>query len=181
MVDTRPRPAPPKPPTGRERLLTALRRPSRAQAVVAVLLAVVGFAGVTQVRATEVDDTYAGLREQDLIDVLNGLAGATQRAETERARLESTRRDLQTSTDNRQAALAQAQERADTLAIMAGQVPVTGPGIRVTIDEDGAPVKADTVLDTIEELRTAGAEAMQFNGKVRVVAQTAVEPAVGGI
>lgn len=181
MADTRTRPDQQAPPTGRQRLLTALRRPSRAQAVVAVLLAVVGFAGVTQVRATEVDNSYAGLREQDLIDVLNGLAGATQRAETELARLESTRRDLQTSTDNRQAALAQAQERADTLAIMAGQVPVTGPGIRVRIDEDGAPVDVDTVLDTIEELRAAGAEAMQFNGKVRVVAQTAVEPAVGGI
>ena len=180
MVDTRQRPEQAAP-TGRQRLLSALRRPSRAQAVVAVLLAVVGFAGVTQVRATEVDNSYAGLREQDLIDVLNGLAGATQRAETELARLESTRRDLQTSTDNRQAALAQAKERADTLAIMAGQVPVTGPGIRVRIEEDGAPVNVDTVLDTIEELRAAGAEAMQFNGKVRVVAQTAVEPAVGGL
>jgi len=182
MTDTRADPdQQPTTPTGRERLLTALRKPSRAQAVVAVLLAVVGFAGVTQVRATEVDNSYAGLREQDLIDVLNGLAGATQRAETELARLESTRRDLQTSTDNRQAALAQAQERADTLAIMAGQVPVTGPGIRITVDEAGAPVDVDTVLDTIEELRAAGAEAMQFNGKVRVVAQTAVEPAVGGL
>jgi len=181
MTETRNRPEQETPPTGRDRLLSALRRPSRAQAVVAVLLAVVGFSAVTQVRATEVDNSYAGLREQDLIDVLNGLAGATQRAQTELARLESTRRDLQTSTDNRQAALAQAQERADTLAIMAGQVPVTGPGIRVTVDEAGAPVNVDTVLDTIEELRAAGAEAMQFNGKVRVVAQTAVEPAVGGL
>jgi hypothetical protein len=79
------------PPSGRQRLLTALKRPARAQAVVAVLLAVVGFAAVTQVRANEVDNTYAGLREQDLIDVLNGLAGTTQRAETEISRLETTR------------------------------------------------------------------------------------------
>ena len=62
---------------------------------------VVGFAAVTQVRANEVDDTYAGLREQDLIDVLNGLAGTTQRAEAEIARLESTRDDLLSSTDAR--------------------------------------------------------------------------------
>ncbi|MFC4785153.1 DUF881 domain-containing protein [Nocardioides sp. MAHUQ-72] len=180
MPDTEPR-TQAEPDTGRQRLLTALMRPSRAQAVVAVLLAVVGFAAVTQVRANEVDDTYAGLREQDLIDVLNGLAGTTQRAESEIARLESTRRDLQSSTQSRQAALAQAQDRADTLAIMAGLVPVTGPGIRVTVTEDTAPVDVDTMLDTIQELRAAGAEAMQFNGKVRVVAQTAVESAVGGI
>jgi len=180
MPDTKPR-TPTEPGAGRQRLRTALLKPSRAQVVVAVLLAVVGFAAVTQVRATEVDNTYAGLREQDLIDVLNGLAGTTQRAEAEIARLESTRRDLQSSTDSRQAALAQAQDRADTLAILAGLVPVTGPGIRITITEDSAPVDVDTMLDTIQELRAAGAEAMQINGKVRIVAQSSVEEAAGGI
>ena len=32
----------------------------------------------------------------------------------------------------------------------------------------------------MEELRSAGAEAMQFNGQVRVIAQTSLEDAVGG-
>jgi uncharacterized protein YlxW (UPF0749 family) len=172
---------PAQPPTGRDRLLTALRRPARAQAVVAVLLAVVGFSAVTQVRANEVDDTYAGLREQDLIDVLNGLAGTTQRAETEISRLETTRRGLQSSTDSRQAALAQAQERSDTLAVLAGLVPVTGPGIRITIKETTGEVELGSMLDTIQELRTAGAEAIQINGQVRLVAQSALETAVGGL
>jgi uncharacterized protein YlxW (UPF0749 family) len=173
--------SPAQPPSGRERLLTALRRPGRAQLVVAVLLAVVGFSAVTQVRANEVDDTYAGLREQDLIDVLNGLAGTTQRAETEISRLETTRRGLQSSTDSRQAALAQAQERSDTLAVLAGLVPVTGPGIRITIKETTGEVELGSMLDTIQELRTAGAEAIQINGQVRLVAQSALETAVGGL
>ena len=56
-----------------------------------LLLALVGFAGVTQVRANDVDDDYASLREGDLIDVLDGLAGARQRAEAERDRLEEAR------------------------------------------------------------------------------------------
>jgi uncharacterized protein YlxW (UPF0749 family) len=168
-------------PSGRERLLEALRRPARAQLVVAVLLAVVGFSAVTQVRANEVDNTYAGLREQDLIDVLNGLAGTTQRAETEISRLETTRRDLQSSTDSRQAALAQAQERSDTLAILAGLVPVTGPGIRITVKEVTGEVELGSMLDTIQELRTAGAEAIQINGQVRLIAQSAFEDAVGGL
>jgi uncharacterized protein YlxW (UPF0749 family) len=64
---------------------------------------------------------------------------------------------------------------------MAGLVPVTGPGIRITVTEDTAPVSVDTMLDTIQELRAAGAEAMQINGKVRIVAQSSVEEAVGGI
>jgi uncharacterized protein YlxW (UPF0749 family) len=168
-------------PTGRQRLRSAMSRPSRGQAVVGVLLAVVGFAAVTQVRSNEVDDTYAGYREQDLIDVLNGLAGTTQRAESEIAGLEATRRDLQSSTDARQAALAQEKDRSDTLGILAGLVPVTGPGIRITITEVDAPVDIDSLLDTIQELRAAGAESMQINGKVRIVAQSAVEQGPGGV
>jgi uncharacterized protein YlxW (UPF0749 family) len=171
----------PTPLTGRQRLRRAMLRPSRGQVVVAVLLALVGYAAVTQVRFTNVDDTYAGYREQDLIDVLNGLAGATQRAESEVSRLERTRDDLRSSTGAREAALAQAEERASNLAIMAGLVPVTGPGIRVTITETDGAVDVDTMVDLIQELRSAGAEAIQVNGEVRVVAQTAFEDADGGI
>ena len=62
---------------------------------------------------------------------------------------------------------------------MAGWVPVTGPGIRLTVTEGPRPVDVNSVLDTIEELRAAGAESMQVNGKVRLVAQSAIEPAPG--
>lgn len=174
-------PEPEQTPSGRDRLVRALRRPSRAQAVVAVLLAVLGYAAVTQVRFTRVDNSYAGLREQDLIDVLTGLAGTTQRAESEIARLQRTRDDLRSTTGSREAALAQAQQQADTLAILAGLVPVTGPGIRLTVTEETGSVDVQSMVDTIQELRTAGAEAIQVNGEVRVVADTAVEDAPGGL
>jgi uncharacterized protein YlxW (UPF0749 family) len=166
--------------SGRRQLLAALRRPSRQQVVVALLLALVGFAGITQVRSNNIDDSFAGLREQDLIDILNGLAGTTQRAETDIERLERTRDDLLSDTNQREAALEQAQSEANTLSILAGLVPVTGPGIRVTITEKTDQVKLDTMLDTIQELRTSDAEAMQINGQVRVVAQTSFEDAEGG-
>ena len=179
MTDPAPEPTEP-PDTGRERLRRALLRPSRGQVIVAVLLAALGFAAVTQVRFTNVDNTYAGLREQDLIDVLNGLAVNTQRAESEITRLERTRDDLLSSTGARDAALAQSQQDADTLAIMAGLVPVTGPGIRITITEESGTVDVDSVVDMIQEMRTAGAEAIQFNGQVRVTASTAFDDAVGG-
>jgi uncharacterized protein YlxW (UPF0749 family) len=171
----------PDQPSGRDRLRRAMLRPSRGQVVVAVLLALLGYAAVTQVRFTNVDDTYASLREQDLIDLLNGLADTTQRAESEISRLERTRDDLRSSTGAREAALAQAQKQADNLAIMAGLVPTTGPGIRVTITETDGAIDVDTMVDMIQELRTAGAEAIQVNEQVRVVAQTSFEDAVGGI
>jgi uncharacterized protein YlxW (UPF0749 family) len=179
--DQQPAPSAEEQPSGRDRLRRALLRPSRSQVVVAVLLALVGYAAITQVRFNEVDNTYGSLREQDLIDVLNGLAGTTQRAESEIARLQRTRDDLQSSTGAREAALVKAQEDADTLAIMAGLVPVTGPGIRVTITEGDTAIDADTMVDMIQELRTAGAEAIQINGKARVVARTSFADAVGGI
>jgi uncharacterized protein YlxW (UPF0749 family) len=169
------------PPSGRQRLAASLRRPSRRQIVVAVILALVGFGGITQVRSNEVDDTYAGLREQDLIDILNGLAGTSQRAEAELRRLERTRDELLSDTSNREAALQQAQSEANNLAILAGLVAVTGPGIRITITEVSGQVRLGAILDTVQELRTIGAEAMQFNGQVRVVAQTAFEETEGGI
>jgi uncharacterized protein YlxW (UPF0749 family) len=176
-----PEPAAEQGPGGRRRLAQALLRPSRGQVVVAVLLALVGFAGVTQVRSNEVDDTYAGLRQQDLIDILNGLAGTRQRAEAEIRRLEDARDELRSDTSKREAALEQAQAEANTLSILAGLVPVTGPGIRITITEKTGSVKLGAILDTVQELRTIGAEAMQINGQVRIVAQTAFEDAEGGL
>jgi uncharacterized protein YlxW (UPF0749 family) len=165
---------------GRDRMRAALVHPRRRQAIVAVLLAVLGFAAVVQVRTNDVDDSYSSLREQDLIDVLSGLAGTSQRARNEIDRLEQAKRGLQSDSQRQAEALAQAQQQVDTLDILAGLVPVTGPGIRVTITEESGPVDIDSVLDTVEELRSAGAEAMQFNGEVRVVAQTSLEDAVGG-
>jgi uncharacterized protein YlxW (UPF0749 family) len=166
--------------SGRDRLRTALRHPSPRQLVVAALLAAVGFASVVQVRTHDVDDRYSALREQDLIDVLSGLAGTSQRARSEINRLEQTKRELQSDSRRQAAALSQAQQQADALNILAGLVPVTGPGIRITITEQTGPVDIDSILDTIEELRSAGAEAMQFNGQVRVVAQSSLEDEVGG-
>ncbi|MFC7495006.1 MULTISPECIES: DUF881 domain-containing protein [unclassified Nocardioides] len=182
MTDHEQTPAPePDRPTGRDRLLRALLRPSRGQVVVAVLLALLGYAAVTQVRFTNVDNTYSSLREQDLIDVLTGLAAQTQRAEAEIARLERTRDNLRSDTGQREAAIAQAEQQADTLAIMAGLVPVTGPGIRITVTETEGAVDVDTMVDLVQELRTAGAEAIQINEEVRLVAQSSFEDSVGGI
>ena len=71
------------------------RRARPAQVLVGLLLP--GFAAVTQVRSNEQDDTYAGLRQSDLVQLLNGLAGSQERAENEIDRLTETRDDLPTA------------------------------------------------------------------------------------
>jgi len=166
---------------GLQRLRDAVFRPSRAQAVVGVLLAALGFAAIVQVRTNTTDNTYSGYREQDLVDVLSGLAGTSQRAQREIDRLQASRRQLEASRQAQRAALSAAQKQEEELGILAGLVPVTGPGIRVTVTEGPQHVDVDTVLDTIEELRSAGAEAMQVNGKVRLVAQSAVQATPSGL
>ncbi len=170
----------PAPATPTERLRRALLRPSRRQIVAGLLMALVGFAAVTQVRLADTDDSLSGLREQDLIDLLDGLAGTRQRTEAEIDRLEGVASGLRDDTTKRQAALDQAQSEVDTLNILAGLVPVTGPGVRITVTEDEGRVRLSSLLETVQALRTVGAEAIAVNGTVRVVAQTSFEETDGG-
>ena len=181
MPDPAPEHRQPEQEADRGRLRSAMAHPSRRQLVVAVLLAVLGFAFVVQVRDNAANDTYAGLRESDLIQVLDGLTGTAERARREVDRLELRRAELLDESTNRAAALDEAEQRVRTLNIIAGLVPVTGPGLRVTITESTSRVAVGSLLDTVQELRTAGAEAMEFNDSIRLGADSHFEDAVGGI
>lgn len=165
----------------RGRLGFLLSSPGRSQALVGVLLALLGFAAVTQVRSTELDDSFEGRREEELIEIFNGLTGTSERTRREIARLEQDRRELQVDTSARTAAIEQAEQRLRTLNILAGLVPVTGPGVRITITEQEGRITIDSLLDLVQELRTAGAEAMEFNGEVRLVASSSFDDVNGVI
>lgn len=168
-------------PSAVERLRHSLLHPSRGQVVVALLLGVLMFAGVTQVRLYGNDNAYSGLRQSDLVQALSGLAAAATRAEAEISQLERTRSSLTDSSQKRSAALSQAEKELDTLGILAGTLPAQGPGIRIVVSDTKGHYRVNHLLDGIEELRDAGAEAIQINGQVRVVAQTSFEDAETGI
>ncbi|UUZ59054.1 DUF881 domain-containing protein [Nocardioides sp. B-3] len=140
-----------------------------------------GFSAVVRVRNNEQDNTYAGLREQDLIEIPDALTGTAECARREVDRLEGTRDQLQSESTRRQAALNATQERVTTLNIIAGLVPVTGPGIRVRIEEETGSATLVSLLDPVQELRTADAEAMEFNDTYRLAAQSSFNTVVGGI
>ena len=166
---------------GRARLLAALRRPgARGQWVAAVLLAVLGFAAVTQVQSNDKDDNYVGARQGDLIQYINNLSLASRRAESQIAELQRTRELLGNDTEARQTALDLARKRADTLGILAGTLPAVGPGIRATVTGGGGEVGSDQLLNGLQELRDAGAEVIEINGTVRVVAQTSLQDTPDG-
>jgi uncharacterized protein YlxW (UPF0749 family) len=159
---------------GPTRLRRALvRRPGRGQTIVALLLAVLGFAAAVQIQLTRDDSDFSGQRRQDLVLILDGLAGTVERAEADLTDLEQTRDDLRSSSDRRQLALEEAEERLTVLGILAGTLPAVGPGVTVTIDDPDGVLRAATLLNGIEELRGAGGgEAIEINDTARVVAST---------
>ena len=166
-------PVPPDPAdAARRRLLGALRpRPTRSQLLAAAICAVLGFSIVVQARQSQVQ-SLASLRQSDLITVLDNVTQETARLDAQAASLEQTLAGMQSSTERSPAALKAAQERLDVLGVLAGTVQATGPGVEIDISDPKAIVNASDMLETVQELRDAGAEAMQI-GTVRVVASTA--------
>lgn len=156
---------------GRERLRVALLRPGRGQVITAVLLLLLGFAAVTQVKARDRDDTYAGARQSDLVSLINSLALSTSRTEGEIARLTETRDSLRNDANARETAIELAQQQTITMGLIVGTLPAIGPGIRITIQDEETQVPMEALLNGLSELRDAGAEAIEING-VRVVAST---------
>jgi uncharacterized protein YlxW (UPF0749 family) len=142
---------------------------------------VLGFAAVTQVHANDRDDAYVGARQGDLIQYINNLSLASQRTETEIAKLQETRDALRDDTESRRTALEVARQQADTLGILAGTLPAVGPGVRITLSGSSAGVGTNQLLNGLQELRDAGAEVIEINDQVRVVAQTSLSDTPGGV
>jgi uncharacterized protein YlxW (UPF0749 family) len=165
----------PSPPDERRRLSSLLSLGGvRGQLVVAVLLAALGFAAVVQVRLTHTQDDFGGQRREDLIDLLDSLSAASDRARSQIDALQKTRTDLLSSSERRQAAIDEGTQRLEVLKILAGTVPAVGPGVSVTVTDPENAVTAAALLNGIEELRDAGAEAIEVNDVLRVVASTSL-------
>lgn len=168
-------------PTPAQRVVGSITRPSGSQLLVGVLVGLLMFAAVTQVRLYNAGNAFSGLRQSDLVQALNGLQAASTRADAEIAQLTRTRDRLRSSSDQRVTALQQATKELDTLGILAGTLPAVGPGIRIVVTDKAGQYRVNHLLDGIEELRDAGAEAIEINHRVRVVAQTSFADAEGGI
>jgi uncharacterized protein YlxW (UPF0749 family) len=131
--------------------------------VLAVLLCVVlGVAIVTQVRQTESGDSLETARPADLLVLLDSLQQREAALNTEVADLQRTLAALQSSGSNDQAAIENARARLGALSILIGTVGATGPGVTLVIGDTAPGVSPETMLDVINELRAAGAEAMEI-------------------
>lgn len=139
--------------------------------MVALLLFALGLGLAIQVRSTNDHSALRGARQEDLVRILDELDSRQQRLQQEKSQLDQSLTQLQSSSNQAKEAQEQTRQKALELGVLAGTVKATGPGIVLTVDDPQGQVKADMLLDTLQELRAAGAEAIQIND-VRVVAHT---------
>ncbi len=164
---------------GRRRLLRAMPpRASRGQLLAGLLCMLLGFAVVVQVQQNQ-SSTITSLRQSDLIRILGNLTQRSDRLEAQARTLQAQRDALQGGTDKGAVAEQAARQRLTLLTVLAGTVPVTGPGIRLEIADPKGTITATSLLDTVEELRDGGAEAIQVGG-VRVALDTYFTDRAGG-
>lgn len=164
---------PADPVTGRAAWRRLLRmgspRATKANVIVTLLALALGFAIAAQVRQTDLQG-LANLREDELVRILDNITQENSRLGSEIRELERTRGQLASGATSEEAQAA-AQARLDTIQILSGTVAASGPGIVVTIADPERRVTGINILDALQELRDAGAEAVEING-VRVVAST---------
>jgi uncharacterized protein YlxW (UPF0749 family) len=160
----------------------ALLRPraSRSQLLTCVLCLLLGFAVAAQVKANRADTTFAAARQDELVGILSDLSDRSERLRLDIRELEDTRARLERDSQG-QTALEEARRRATTYGILAGTLPATGPGIELNIDDPSGRIRASVLLDTVEELRDAGAEVIQVNDVRAGVDSYFADAAGGGI
>ncbi len=130
----------------------------------ALLCVLLGVAIVTQVRQNDSGDSLETARPADLLVLLDSLQQREAALNTEVADLQRTLASLQASGSSDQTAIENAQARLAALSILIGTVAATGPGVTLTIEDTAPGVAPETMLDVINELRNAGAEAMEIRG-----------------
>ena len=154
-------------------------RATKANGLAAILAILLGFAVATQVHQNQ-SVGLESLRQSELVNILDSTTLLSSRLDQNARELQATRDQLVSGSISGAAAVKAAQERLDALGILAGTARAHGPGIRMTIADPGSKVNAQVLLDAIEELRDAGAEAIQVND-VRIVASSHFSQGASGI
>lgn len=150
----------------------------RTDVPIALLTMALGFGLVISVQAQRGPAGLALAREDDLVRILADLGTRTQRLQDSISQLQETAHQLESGSSG--IALQEAKARTGALGILAGTIAAHGPGVLVEIDDPGHGVTADILVDALEELRDAGAEAIDLSG-VRVVTETSITDTSDGV
>ena len=151
-------------------LLTLLAfRPNRPHLFIGLLFLILGLlVAVALIRPGD-EESWRNARTEDLVQILDDLGARQDRLDAESARLTELQRNLESGSTVE--ALAESKRQLAALQVLTGTTPVTGPGVSIVITDPDAVIDAAVVLDAVQELRDAGAEAIQV-GDSRVVVDT---------
>ena len=144
-------------------------QPSRPHLFIGLLFVLLGLLVTLAIVRPGEDEPWRSARTEDLVQILDDLGARQDRLEAESSRLGALQRDLEAGSTVD--AVAEAQRQLGALQVLTGTTPVVGPGLTITITDPAGVVDAPVLLDAVQELRDAGAEAIQV-GSSRVVVDT---------
>jgi uncharacterized protein YlxW (UPF0749 family) len=153
---------------------------SPAGVLIGLLIGLLGFALALQVRSNTSTSGLPSARQEDLVRILDDLTSREERLRRQIASLEAAKARLSTTGDRSEVALSEAKTRSTALGILAGTVAAQGPGIQLTLLDPDGKITAEDLLDAVEELRAAGAEAIQVGG-VRIGLDSSFTATDGGL
>lgn len=155
-----------------------LQTPQGRRYLIVGLTIILGIFLSLAIKQNDEPKLLSSAREDELVRILDDLSKQKDNLELELIK-QSQVLDSLKSGSNEEAKKA-AQNRIDQLILLSGTAPVTGRGIQVLITGDVYSVSAYTVLDSVQELRDAGAVAIEINGN-RVINSTYFNDTSDGI
>jgi uncharacterized protein YlxW (UPF0749 family) len=155
-----------------------LQTPQGRRYLIVGLTIILGIFLSLAIKQNDEPKLLSSAREDELVRILDDLSKQKDNLELELIK-QSQVLDSLKSGSNEEAKKA-AQNRIDQLILLSGTAPVTGRGIQVLITGDVYSVSAYTVLDSVQELRDAGAVAIEINGN-RIINSTYFNDTSDGI
>lgn len=149
----------------------------RAQLALTLVTAILGLLVVLQIHSQSAGNDLASQSTEELTVLVANLNTRNGDLRAQVADLEQEATTLQTAHDRGESSLGELEDDLQRFRIWAGLDAAFGAGVRVTIH---GPIDGESVMDLVNELRNAGAEAIAIDG-TRVLASTVVAGPAGGI
>ncbi|MCZ7531058.1 MAG: DUF881 domain-containing protein [Acidimicrobiia bacterium] len=140
--------------------------------LVAIVAAAMGFLLISQLNtADDLSEQLEAESETDLTVIFARLNDESAALQAELTDLQIQLQVLESSAEQDSLARAAAESELSQLEILAGTVGARGPGVKLRIDDPNGELESGDMLDLVQELRDAGAEAIAIDDQ-RVGAAT---------
>jgi uncharacterized protein YlxW (UPF0749 family) len=155
-----------------------LKTPQGRRYLAVILTFLLGIFITIAIKQNDQPELLTSAREGELVLILDDLTKQKDLLEDELIKQNQVLQSLKNGSN--EDARKAAQDRIDQMILLSGTAPVSGRGIQVLITGDVYSVNSFTILDTVQELRDAGAVAIEINGN-RIINSTYFNDTNSGI